>query len=257
MQGTPEKLPKWMVTADDWGMSRGINEGILDLVERGVVRRVSILAQAPHVKHLLAPLAALSAKGRCSLGLHFSLAHLYTTPGRFLLRQTLWPVDPVWIKSAFRQQMSFLGQLGVSPVYVDGHHHVHVFPRVFSVVATEMRRHRLSHIRVPYDRRLYLSKRFIVHLLAAGTRDRATALGLTYLPFFYPQRRDWSSVDEMERLMETLPGGELITHPSLHSKHSKHVHPTHLGTNEVEDWDRNQERLALIEIGKRRAADFV
>ena len=34
-----------LFTADDWGLSPGVNDGILRLARRGVVRRVSIMAR--------------------------------------------------------------------------------------------------------------------------------------------------------------------------------------------------------------------
>jgi predicted glycoside hydrolase/deacetylase ChbG (UPF0249 family) len=38
-----------LISADDWGLSPDINEGILDLARRGIVRRVSVLSSGSFV----------------------------------------------------------------------------------------------------------------------------------------------------------------------------------------------------------------
>ncbi|OFZ33485.1 MAG: hypothetical protein A2070_14735, partial [Bdellovibrionales bacterium GWC1_52_8] len=63
------------ISADDWGISRGVNEGILELIKKGVVRRVSLMADGKFLKHELAALLALQKKGQVSLGLHYNLTY--------------------------------------------------------------------------------------------------------------------------------------------------------------------------------------
>jgi predicted glycoside hydrolase/deacetylase ChbG (UPF0249 family) len=100
-----------VVNADDFGLARGVNEGIIEAHTSGILTSTSLM--------VLRPAAAEAAElarshPELSVGLHFD-----EPPGVDL-------DDPVQAKRAFRAQVERFRELvGSDPTHVDSHHHVH------------------------------------------------------------------------------------------------------------------------------------
>jgi predicted glycoside hydrolase/deacetylase ChbG (UPF0249 family) len=100
-----------IVNADDFGLSDGVNQGILDAHRHGIVTSTSLM--------VLAPAAAQAARGArenpdLSVGLHF------VEPDDAELD------DPAQAQAAFAAQLErFCELVGRDPTHVDSHHHVH------------------------------------------------------------------------------------------------------------------------------------
>jgi predicted glycoside hydrolase/deacetylase ChbG (UPF0249 family) len=118
---------KWLiVTADDFGISRGINRGIVETHLGGVVTSTSLMVDRPACEEAVA-LARQCPK--LSLGLHLELDG----------------VDPENVPAEIeRQQTRFMELVGSAPTHVDTHHDMHRDPEVLSPLLAWGRR-----IRVP------------------------------------------------------------------------------------------------------------
>ena len=135
-----------MLTADDFGQSPGISQGIVRLAHSGRLSATSCLthaAQWPHLARLLRDLPP-----QLSRGLHFNLTE--GVPLSAELRR-LWPhfpgLLPLMIQAHSRRlpkqalAAEFAAQLGAFteatgrwPDHIDGHQHVHHLPMVRDVV---------------------------------------------------------------------------------------------------------------------------
>jgi chitin disaccharide deacetylase len=120
-----------IVNADDFGLSRGVNRGIVEAHERGIVTSASLM-----VKRDGAAEAAAYARGRPELdvGLHVELEQ---APGRFPWR---WPAGKQRSRAAVaadvRAQLDrFRRLLGTDPTHIDSHHHRHRQEPTRSVLA--------------------------------------------------------------------------------------------------------------------------
>ncbi len=140
------------ITADDWGLSPGVNLGILKLAQLGIVRRVSLMANAPFLTEHLSDLCVLKS---VQLGLHFNLTYgrplgnlspnspllkkshnstpqFISSPTQLLLR---W-MNPFTnqshliqeVHAELCQQLDYLVSIGVQIHYLDGHQHIHLLP---------------------------------------------------------------------------------------------------------------------------------
>jgi predicted glycoside hydrolase/deacetylase ChbG (UPF0249 family) len=111
------------VNADDFGSSQGINRGIVEAHERGVVTSTSLMVDRPCAEEA-AELAATHP--RISVGLHFE------DPGR----PGFDPRDPATVVDELGRQLErFRGLMGREPTHVDSHHHVHRQPGTLEVFA--------------------------------------------------------------------------------------------------------------------------
>jgi predicted glycoside hydrolase/deacetylase ChbG (UPF0249 family) len=121
-----------IINADDFGQSPGINRGIMEAHERGIVTSASLMT-----RWLAAGEAALYAKEhpKLSVGLHLDL-------GEWVWRADAWvplyTVVPLEDKSAVarevcRQIETFRYLVGREPSHINSHQHVHMREPVRSV----------------------------------------------------------------------------------------------------------------------------
>jgi chitin disaccharide deacetylase len=104
-------VPRLIVNADDFGMTAGVNEGIVEAHVRGILTSTSLM-----VHHPAAAQAATLAREhpRLSVGLHF-------------VDDTPELDDPGHAARVFTDQLSrFRELIGSEPTHVDSHHHVHM-----------------------------------------------------------------------------------------------------------------------------------
>ena len=220
-----------LFTADDWGLSPGVNDGILDLATAGVVRRVSCMANGGYVEHRLRDLLAIP---HLELGLHFNVTferpdscepmyeslvgqdggfrsfreHLLRSfgPGRLpLMNEMNW---------AMRSQLKRLTGLGVTVAYVDGHHHAHLVPGVLEACKEVLLEHGIRSMRLPLDLRLLVSRKAPVYWLAWWNRSKLKANGMVARRCIYPTQRRLERVVRNPSLLSRWGGCEVITHPA-------------------------------------------
>jgi hypothetical protein len=142
-------VKRLVVTADDFGLTAGVVEGIVEAHERGIVTSTSLMVNA-----LAADAAFAEARRLPSLatGLHFVLtfgspigetkpiARLLDREGRFQRKGSgaHERARPAEVRDELRAQIrAFEDGVGRPPTHIDGHHHVHVHPGTLRVVIEE------------------------------------------------------------------------------------------------------------------------
>ena len=117
-------VPCLIVNADDFGQSTGVNRGIIEAHERGIVTSASLM-----VRWAAAQEAAEYARrhSALSLGLHFDLGEwLYRDGGWCRLYEVVPKEDVQAVKDeALRQLAEFRRLTGAEPTHLDSHQHVH------------------------------------------------------------------------------------------------------------------------------------
>jgi predicted glycoside hydrolase/deacetylase ChbG (UPF0249 family) len=251
-----------LISADDWGLSPGINEGIFDLVRRGIVRRVSILASGSFVSDGLAELKSLPA---LTLGLHFSLTfgetHLagqirnLATGGRFHLSPVrialLYLLSGPYkrqqlareVSLLLREQLATLEAHAVCPKYLDGHHHIHLVPGIMESMLTVLREIDITQVRVPWDPGRLLSHVSPAVILALRARLKWRKWGLTFLPCVYPGGRDYRDESSLRRIVARTGGYEMVVHPAARDD----VPELNIGDHYIGDRVREYQVLRSLE----------
>lgn len=134
-----------IVNADDFGLSKGVNFGIIEAARHGVVTSTTAMMNAPAVEHA----AELSAQmPQLGVGLHFVLSFgcpLTDMPSLArdgMLGKWVWEVAEQGTLNSQEverelacQYQRFLDVFGRAPTHIDSHHHVHLNPLVYAIVA--------------------------------------------------------------------------------------------------------------------------
>src|SRR5438128_7485420 len=114
-----------IVNADDFGQSPGINRGIIEAHERGIVTSASLMVRWPAATD-----AAAYARAHATLdvGLHVDLGEWWYDGAAWCLRYDVVPLtDEAAVRAEVdRQLAAFESLVGRPPTHVDSHQHVHL-----------------------------------------------------------------------------------------------------------------------------------
>ncbi len=187
-----------VLCADDFGLSEGVSQGILELAHMGRISATSAMTNCPWWPRMAAELNRL--EGRIAVGLHLTL-----TTGRPLgamprfAPEGRFPENPSVVARALegrlpleeiraeidRQLAAFVAALGRAPDFVDGHQHVHVLPGIRNALLAALKARELGGLwlRNPADRipaivrRPSAGKALTVRLLSLGFPKKARRHG--------------------------------------------------------------------------------
>ena len=134
-----------IVNADDFGLSKGQNYGIIEACRRGVVTSTTALINGEAVEHAAQLSRELPELG---VGMHFVLTlglPLSPMPGltrEGQLGKWIWemaeqdalPLDEI-ARELDCQFNRFVDVFGREPTHIDSHHHVHMIPAILPLVA--------------------------------------------------------------------------------------------------------------------------
>ncbi len=121
-----------IVNADDLGLSEGVNAGIAEAHERGIVTSASLMVRQG------AATAAASYAGKhpaLAVGLHIDLGQWDYENGEWMVAyERCAPDDERAVEAECREQLeAFRGLFGRDPTHLDSHQHTHMSEPVASV----------------------------------------------------------------------------------------------------------------------------
>lgn len=151
-----------VVNADDFGISEGVNRGIVEAHRRGILTSTTLMANMPAFEQAV----ALSRENPgLGVGLHLNLTAgapiiptsevptLVGEDGRFLLggvflRQlTLGRLNLREVEAELGAQIERAQGLGIAPTHLDSHHHIHIHPALQPVAIDLALRYGIGGIR--------------------------------------------------------------------------------------------------------------
>src|ERR1051326_8867864 len=117
-------MKKLIVNADDFGLSTGVNRGIIESAENGILTSASLMVRQPAAAEAA---DYLRSGGRISLGLHLDFGEWVYRNGDWLQRYSVVDVnDAAAVAEEFTRQLSQFEKLvGREPTHIDSHQHVH------------------------------------------------------------------------------------------------------------------------------------
>ena len=113
-----------IVNADDFGQSPGVNRGVIQAYEHGIVTSATLMVRWPAAQE-----AAEFAREHpdLSVGLHLDLGEWEYVDGGWRARyEVVDTADPAAVEAQVEQQIETFTRLGGSePTHLDSHQHVH------------------------------------------------------------------------------------------------------------------------------------
>jgi len=150
--------------ADDFGISRGVNQAIIKAYEEGILNSASLMVNQKYAREAA---AAATAMPGLELGLHLNLTNEYCAApaeeiellvdadGKFkngfvkLLLLSLFKRKQLQLEVRREAEAQILKAraMGVKLQHIDSHRHVHLIPAIFEVVSDLAQKYQLGRIR--------------------------------------------------------------------------------------------------------------
>jgi hopanoid biosynthesis associated protein HpnK len=275
-------MKQLIVNADDFGLTAGVNAGIVRAFREGILTSTTLMANGAAFSdaveqaksnpelgvgcHLvlvsdraIAPREEVASlvdrNGRLPASLFSLVAKLAS--GRVRVRE---------IENEFRAQIVRVRSAGIEPTHLDTHKHTHSIPQVMDAMMRVAQESGISRVRKPYEDAQHgaaATKRngnskLRQRALAAAARSTAPRFGrlvrqtgVRTPDYFYGIHLTGSLRNEaLLEILETLPDGtsELMSHPGLCDAALQQM-PTRL------KHQREQELAALIDPAVRRVVE--
>jgi predicted glycoside hydrolase/deacetylase ChbG (UPF0249 family) len=154
-----------IINADDFGMSREINEGTKRAIEQGIISSVSLMPNMPYFDDAV---RFLRKYPHVSIGLHFNITEgkplilpsqagnlireddsFYHWPqmiGRFMFKN----ISPKEVERELIAQYAKLEKTKLPITHIDSHHHIHLFPPIYEIVGKFSDKHKINAVRGNY-----------------------------------------------------------------------------------------------------------
>jgi len=236
------RLRRLIINADDFGISRGVNDGIVEAAQAGGITSTSLMVNMPASSDAITRVRQCP---RISVGLHFNLTLGSAVTGSSSLTQSatgefyslakllaaasLGMLDESDVERECLAQIDRMTRAGFPPTHLDSHRHVHTHPAIYPAVLRAVQARRIPYLRVPCepldDAPAAWGATFKKSLSLLSTRrpNRTTAAGnLTdrrgqHITGFVgiSVRGGRSYTARLFELIRDLPDGttELMTHP--------------------------------------------
>lgn len=154
---------KLIVNADDAGIDASRNRGILEAIDKGVVRSISLIAGQAGFADAV---KKFKNKKNISVGLHFNLTAgkplarglraLIKNEGTFFDKFELFKkamagaINPAEAARELQAQLAVFEATGITLSHLDGHNHVHLLPGVREAILMVMPKD--TWVRLPFER---------------------------------------------------------------------------------------------------------
>jgi chitin disaccharide deacetylase len=230
-------MKKLIVSADDFGLTEGINEGIIRCAREGIVTSASIMANTPAFEN------AVTMAKQCpglATGVHLNLVKgkpllptekirslvdnkgiFYTLP-RFTIRLVSGGVSMTEAENELRSQIEKVIASGLKVTHLDSHRHFHVFPSLIKLVIKLAVDYKINTIRCPLGMSVFTgsAKEFILSSLARNAQRALDKANIRHNGRFFELVKIEGCEDFLQvfqKFCQNIPEGvtELDCHPGL------------------------------------------
>lgn len=160
---------KLIINADDFGVSQGINNGIMDCYKKKALTDISMLANGDAFMHAV---SLAKGAGIKNIGLHLvatggfkalnSSGHvksLVSKEGVFengflslIFGVILGKINIKELEMEFEEQVKRVRGAGFVISHIDAHEHIHMYPAILKIVIKIMKKENIRYLRYPVEK---------------------------------------------------------------------------------------------------------
>ena len=221
-------MPQLIITADDCGVSEGINIATVDLYKRGYITAASVMSNYPAVQHAF---ELFHAHPNLEIGAHLVLTNGHPVTedipshspmidkdeafrNKFhLFSRALFLSDEsiIWIKHELNAQLQRFVDADIHPQHITTHHHFHTIPALRKIIYELAVQYRVKWVRAHEFRATITPYNLMSH-------EQQLAGHLPFdVPAYLSPLKTWMKRPPNEyaaKLMEFDGVIEIVAHPS-------------------------------------------
>ena len=266
---------KLIVHADDFGLTHGVNTGIIDAHLNGILTSTSIMANGPAFDEAI---ELAYAAPTLDIGVHLTLVEeipivsptdipsIVDKNGRLLanakevyIRYLKKKLCLKHIRAEFEAQIIRIKSTGLPISHIDGHQHLHILPAIFSIVEELAKKHDIQAIRIPKERirkymfRNHLNIKRILELAVLNVYASISSTTLNhpdeFLGFYYGGQLNIKNLDSVLSHLPEDGTYELMCHPGANCDNGDYDHWQYSWEAELEALKSNEAREQLTRRG--------
>ncbi len=132
-------MKRLIVTADDLGLTKSINEGIAKACREGIVSSVSVIPTGEAFEDALEIIKSLGLK---EMGAHLALTEtkplldsskFYKSHNQLFRDIFFRTSDLEWARIELKAQLELLKRAGVKITHINSHEHIHMMPEILDI----------------------------------------------------------------------------------------------------------------------------
>lgn len=152
MESIPHR-PKNIVTiADDLGLAKSVNDGIIFLLKAGKINGASLMANGEAFDDAVIQCLRIQSS---DIGVHLVLVEEKSLSGIklsanhkvFFIKYILGLISLSDIGKELRAQLDKIVENGIKPAFLNSHQHLHLLPGIMDIVIKLAKEYRISYIR--------------------------------------------------------------------------------------------------------------
>ncbi|HTV59529.1 MAG TPA: ChbG/HpnK family deacetylase [Verrucomicrobiae bacterium] len=156
-----------IINADDFGLSRGITDGILLAHNEGLLTSTSLMVNQSATDYAV---SRLTSAPRLGCGIHLNLCQgrsvlpaksvpslvtpdgIFLSPSEMSRRLSTWRVSSDEVEAELRAQIQRMKSYGLTPTHADSHHRMHTWPAAVGPFHRAIRKEGIVRARSPRKR---------------------------------------------------------------------------------------------------------
>lgn len=220
-----------IITADDLGLTKSINEGIAVSYRDGIVTAISVIPTGEALEDAVQVIKDLKLE---EIGAHLSLTEtrpllksskFYQGRNKFFLDLFFGRIDLGGVYEELKAQIELLKKIGVRITHINSHEHLHMMPHILNILIRLAKEYDIPAIRYPRGDRpakrfavTEIYKSFILSYFSKKIETNMKNSGLLYTDYFLglldAGRLNENTIIEM---LNNLKDGvtELVAHPGF------------------------------------------
>lgn len=276
---------KVIINADDFGMSRTVNQAIAEGFSNGILTSTCIMANMPSFEDAVRKLKGMEGIG---LGVHLNIienktilpareknSKLYDKNGNFnngFIQMIIKSFDDDFmfeVEQEFRAQIEKVLE-NAKPDHLDSHVHTHAIPRIFELVCKLAKEYNIPCVRTQFEhiylaqkhKKDFLKPKYYINMIKIAILNFFTVLNRKTLQKYGLKSNDCvvgvgytSMMDKytiksgIERVKDTNEILEVICHPDLNEKRRSNVTEYKAVTNEkLKNYVQKYERISYKDL---------
>ncbi len=279
-----------IVHADDFGLTKHVNDGINRTFQHGILTSTSIMATGQAFDHAVEISAQTPS---LDLGVHLTLVEevpilppeqIHTLVGKtdrfienaveFTRHLILGKIDLNEVRAELEAQIVKVMDHGLAISHLDSHQHLHVLPGVRDIVVELAKRFGIKAIRLPRERPYRymltwplmptrLSQMLVLNLMSNRVSIKGLATTDTFMGFFVGGRLSTAKLSDILNCLPANKTCELMCHPGFvdHSySHWQYHHEEELEAlcdKNIIDWlqDRDVQLISYQDLSQQASSE--
>ena len=234
-----------IVTADDLGLSKSINEGVARALTDGIVTAVSVIPSGEAFEDGIRVIKGLGLK---EIGAHLALTETkplltssesHKNHNELFFKLLSHAINTKDIYKELKAQLELLKNTGIKITQINSHEHIHIIPEILDIFIDLAREYDIPAIRFPRGdrppRALSVNENYrslLLKYFARKMEKRLSGSGLVRTDFFMGLLDAGKlDIDKIKNIIGNLKDGvtELVTHPGFLSPEVLSRYPWHIG----------------------------